>query len=75
MDAVGRIRATFRAAEEFGLRDEQIWSTVTEVCDRVPADAPIEDSLDELIAALARRVLEASSEESHRSRLRLPRDE
>lgn len=58
MDAVDRLRATFRAAEEFGLTDEEIWSTVTEVCDRVPGDAPIEDSLDQLIAALAHRILE-----------------
>jgi hypothetical protein len=32
---------------------------VVEVCDRVPAGVPVEDSLDQLSAALAERILEA----------------
>jgi hypothetical protein len=59
MDAVGQLRATFRAAEGFGFSDEQIWSTVIELCDRVPGAAPVEESFDELVAALAGRIVES----------------
>ena len=59
MDAVAQLRATFRAAEEFGLSDEEIWSTVLEVCERVPGGAAVEQSFDELVAALAGRIMES----------------
>jgi hypothetical protein len=54
---VEQLRATFAAAAEFGLNDEEIWQVVLEVCDGVPPDAPAEDSLDELAGALANELL------------------
>jgi hypothetical protein len=63
MDAVGQLRATFRAAQEFGLSDEEIWSTVIEICDRVPGGAAVEGSFDELVAALAGGTLKANRPE------------
>ena len=58
VDVVEQLRATFEAAMEFGLSDEEVWKTVIEVCDRGTPPASVEDSLDDLSAALATRILE-----------------
>jgi hypothetical protein len=53
----GQRRATIDAASDFGLSENEIWVTMIQVSERVPVGAG-EDSLDELSAALASRILE-----------------
>jgi hypothetical protein len=55
---VGRLGATFRAALEFGLSDEEIWKTIMDVCNRVSLDDGLTDPLEELSIALAAKILE-----------------
>jgi hypothetical protein len=55
---VRRLRGMLEAAGHFGLTDEEIWSAVIEVCDRVPPERPAVESMDELADALARRIEE-----------------
>jgi hypothetical protein len=54
----GQLRATIDAASDFGLSENEIWITMIEVCERVPVGAGDGDSLEELSAALASRILE-----------------
>lgn len=49
-----QLRATFAAAAEFGLSDEEIWRVAIKVCDQVAPNAPVEDCLDNLTAAGSR---------------------
>jgi hypothetical protein len=49
------LRVTFGVARAFGLSDEEIWQTVTEVCERVP-DEITPESVEELTDALASRI-------------------
>jgi hypothetical protein len=58
MQSNGQLRATIDAASEFGLSENEIWVTVIQVCERVPVGAGDDDSVDELSAALASRILE-----------------
>ena len=55
---VGRLRATFEAATEFGLGDREIWSIIMEVCTRTSRDLDGSDPLEELSAALAAKILD-----------------
>jgi hypothetical protein len=55
---VGRLRATFEAAAEFGLADKEIWAIIMDVCTRTSRDLQGSDPLEELSAALATRILE-----------------
>ena len=55
---VGRLGATFHAAVEFGLDDQEIWATIMEVCNQASRDVEGSDPLDELSAALAAKILE-----------------
>jgi hypothetical protein len=57
-ETVERLRATFRAAMDFGLTDEEVWAVVNAVCARVPDSRPPEASFDELANALADMILE-----------------
>jgi hypothetical protein len=50
------IPTIFRGARGFGLSDEEIWETVNEVCGRLPPGKARPEDLEELIAALARRI-------------------
>ena len=50
------LAATFNAAMEFGLSDEQVWEAAREVAARTPAQTPVHDCRDELIEALAQRI-------------------
>ena len=58
MDSIGPLRATIGAASDFGLSEQEIWVTMIQVCERVPVGAGDGDSLEELSAALASRILE-----------------
>jgi hypothetical protein len=52
------LAATFEAAMEFGLSDEQVWQTARAVAIRVPAEAQLNDWFDELVGALASQIVE-----------------
>jgi hypothetical protein len=54
--SIERLRATFQAAQSFGLTDEQVWETVQEVVNSTPADKPAGECLDDLADALAARI-------------------
>lgn len=64
---VGRLRATFEAAVEFGLADKEIWAIIMDVCTRTSRDLNGSEPLEELSAALASRILqyERSSQPHH----------
>jgi hypothetical protein len=51
-----KLAATFEAAMEFGLSDEQVWQTARGVAERVPASAQLSDWFDELVEALAAQI-------------------
>lgn len=53
---LGELGATFDAAMEFGLDEKEVWATIIEVCRASPGDEE-DDPLEELSAALARRIL------------------
>jgi hypothetical protein len=55
-EAVERLHATFGAAMDFGLTEEQVWEAVREVCEYTPADQPAAECLDEVAAILAARI-------------------
>jgi hypothetical protein len=58
----------FRGARGFGLSDEEIWETVNEVREQLPPGKVKPEDLEELIAALAKRIQEKSgSIHSHRA--------
>ncbi len=54
---VGRLGATFHAAVEFGLGDQEIWATIVEVCNRTSHDPDAGDPVEELSADLAAKIL------------------
>jgi hypothetical protein len=54
---VGPLRAPVEAAIAFGLPEREAWAAVIEVCEGGSRGA-VENPLDELSAALARRILE-----------------
>jgi hypothetical protein len=55
-DAVERLRETFKAAQDFGLSDEDVWATVLEVVDKTPPGRPAAESMAEVADALAKRI-------------------
>jgi len=55
-NAVALLDATFSAARDFGLSDEQIWRAVRSVADHVPADRPVAECLEHVSAALAEQI-------------------
>jgi hypothetical protein len=61
------LAATFEAATEFGLSDEQVWETARAVADRVPASAQMSDWFDDLVEALAAQIAETVLRSATRS--------
>ena len=51
-----RLRATFTAAMDFGLTDEECWAAAKEVAARTDPDTPALESHGAVVEALARRV-------------------
>jgi hypothetical protein len=56
-EASRRLPATFQAAFDFGLSDEEVWEVILQVTKRLPDKAPINESLDAMAEALARDVV------------------
>ena len=57
-ETVGRLGATFHAAVEFGLSDQEIWATIMQVCHRSSLDPDAGDPVEELSADLAVKILQ-----------------
>jgi hypothetical protein len=55
---VGRLKATFQAAVEFGVPDKEIWAAIMDVSHRTSRDLDGSDPLEELSAALAAKILD-----------------
>lgn len=53
-----KLAAAFEAAMEFGLSSEEVWRTAKAVAAKAPEDARLADWFDELVAALASRIVE-----------------
>ena len=54
------LQAIFEAARQFGLTEDEVWKAVNE-CFRDPDfESTVGDCLDELVIALARRILAAA---------------
>jgi hypothetical protein len=51
------LQAIFDGARDFGLTDDEVWQTVNESLRGAGNDATVGEYLEELAAALARRIL------------------
>ena len=51
------LRAIFDAARHFGLTGDEVWEAVNECFGETGADETVADCLDELVKALAGRIL------------------
>jgi hypothetical protein len=63
---VAPVQAVFKSARQFGLGEGEVMRTFDEALWTVGEDAPMSEYLDELSAALARRIL--AKERQNRSR-------
>jgi hypothetical protein len=55
-EAMERLRATFKAAQDFGLTDDGVWEVVADVARGVPPGRPAAESINEVADALAARI-------------------
>ena len=55
--AAPTLQEIFEGAKGFGLRDEEIWRTVSEAQHWAGPDATVPEYLDELAGALAQRIV------------------
>jgi hypothetical protein len=55
------LQAIFDAAKQFGLTDDEVWQAVNECFRDAEFDSTVGDCLDELVIALARRILAAAT--------------
>jgi hypothetical protein len=60
--AIEALRQTFGAAIEYGLTYDEVWEAVNEVVERTPPDTPAGEALEEIAAALSRRIHEKRGE-------------
>ena len=60
--AIEALRQTFGAAMDYGLSYDEVWAVVNEVVERTPPDKPAGEALDEIAAALSRRIHEKRGE-------------
>jgi hypothetical protein len=51
------LQAIYDAAKRFGLTDDEVWHTLDDSVSAVGYDATVGECLDDLTAALARRIL------------------
>jgi hypothetical protein len=54
------LQAIFDAAKHFGLTEDEVWQAVNECFRDAEFDSTVGDCLDELVIALARRILAAA---------------
>ncbi|MDA0160446.1 hypothetical protein OM076_09225 [Solirubrobacter ginsenosidimutans] len=54
------LQAIFDAAKQFGLTDDEVWQAVNECFRDAEFESAVGDCLDELVIALARRILVAA---------------
>jgi hypothetical protein len=54
------LQAIFDAAKQFGLTDDEVWHAVNECFRDADFESTVGDCLDELVIALARRILAAA---------------
>jgi hypothetical protein len=54
------LQAIFDAAKQFGLTDDEVWQAVNECFRDAEFESTVGDCLDELVIALARRILAAA---------------
>jgi hypothetical protein len=54
---IPRLQAVFDGAKRFGLTDDEAWRALDESLDEVGGDATISEYFEELVGALARRIL------------------
>jgi hypothetical protein len=70
------LHAIFECAKRFGLTEDEAWRTLDNSVDEVGPDATISEYVDELVGALARRILEkqrrSASEAEHVTSEELP---
>ena len=59
---IGQLSATCDAAMKFGLDEKEISAAIIEVCDHAALD---DETLDQLNAALARRILSGMRDEAN----------
>jgi hypothetical protein len=62
---IAPLHAIFDAAKHFGLTDDEVWEALNE-CFSEDGDSTVGECLDELISALARRIVEAATEPPRR---------
>jgi hypothetical protein len=55
------LQAIFDAAKQFGLTEDEVWQAVNECFRDADFDATVGDCLDDLVIALARRILAAAN--------------
>jgi hypothetical protein len=58
---IAPLQAVFDAAKHFGLTDDEVWQAINESFRWADVDSSVGDCLDELVVALARRILQVAA--------------
>ena len=64
---IAPLHAIFDAARHFGLTEDEVWHAVNECLCEAEFDSTVADCLDDLVIALARRILEVAAESPRRT--------